>query len=255
MTDDNKILAAKLDAELAPLPLEKRLLLVGQRFSRPVFTTSLGLEDQAMTHAIAAAKSPISVVTLNTGRLFPETVELLEQTRRRYNLDIEELHPDPDAVHAYGKRYGLNGFYDTVEARHKCCHIRKVAPLQRALSRADGWITGLRREQSQNRNAVSLAEWSSDYGLVKLNLLADWSRTDLTALLERNNVPVNALHGRGYPSIGCEPCTRAVKAGEPERAGRWWWENEQSRECGLHGVSHQAGSPAGLAPSTGAASS
>jgi phosphoadenosine phosphosulfate reductase len=189
---------------------------------RLVFTTSFGLEDQAITHAIfrAGLDLHIELVTLDTGRLFPETYDLWAQTEDRY-----------------GRR--INGFRHSVEARKACCDIRKVEPLGRALAGAAGWITGLRAEQSAFRAAVPLAVQDSGYGLTKVNPLADWNREDLVRYVADNAIPYNPLHDQGYPSIGCAPCTRAVRLGEPERAGRWWWEQESKKECGLHLVPTQ----------------
>jgi len=223
-----------LNDTLADLPLGERIGLVSRQFDRVVFTTSLGLEDQLITSLVAEHGRAIQVVTLQTGRLFPETLELLETTEQRYGLTIKRFEPDTDDVEAYVDRYGLNGFYESIEARKACCHARKVVPLAKALEGAEAWITGLRRDQSDNRKAIPFAEWDGARRLMKLNPLADVSSDDLKALIAESSVPTNSLHARGYPSIGCEPCTRAIKPGEPERAGRWWWEQESSQECGLH---------------------
>ncbi|OLP57974.1 phosphoadenosine phosphosulfate reductase [Xaviernesmea oryzae] len=226
--------AALLDRQLAPLSLAERLALVGGLDGRSVFTTSLGIEDQVITAAIAAHCRGIDVVTLETGRLFPETVALIAQTEAAYGLEIRRYHPEEADLAAYVAQYGLNGFYDSVEARHACCGVRKVKPLARALEGASFWITGLRRGQSGNRAETPFAEADLERGLIKINALADWDIETVKAYVAQHQVPVNPLHGRGYPSIGCEPCTRAIKPGEPERAGRWWWENDVKRECGLH---------------------
>ena len=226
--------AATLDDRLASLPLESRLSLVGQVARHAVFTTSLGIEDQVVTAAIARTGAPIRIATLQTGRLFAETVALIDETRRRYGIDIVEYGPLQADMDAYRAEYGLNGFYESVEARHACCGFRKLKPLARALEEADFWITGLRRSQSGARAGTPFAEWDAERGLIKVNPLADWTVEDLRACVAANDVPINPLHARGYPSIGCEPCTRAIKPGEDERAGRWWWENDAKRECGLH---------------------
>lgn len=173
-------------------------------------------------------------MTLQTGRLFPETLELLATTEQRYRLSIKRFEPKPSDVKAYVERYGLNGFYDSIEARKACCHVRKVVPLGQALAGADAWITGLRRDQSDSRSAIPFAAWDDARGLIKLNPLADVTSERLNALIAAHAIPTNPLHARGYPSIGCEPCTRAIKPGEPERAGRWWWEKDSRQECGLH---------------------
>lgn len=225
--------AAQLDAQLAELDLASRLALAA-RLGNAVFTTSLGIEDQVITAAIGLARLPIQVSTLETGRLFAETVALISETEERFGIAIKRYAPVQDDIDAYAAQYGLNGFYDSVEARHACCHVRKLKPLAKALEGAQIWITGLRRGQSGNRATTPFAEFDAERNLLKINPLADWSLDQINAYVEQEAVPVNPLHARGYPSIGCEPCTRAIKPGEPERAGRWWWENDEKRECGLH---------------------
>jgi phosphoadenosine phosphosulfate reductase len=226
--------AASLDSQLAELDLSARLRLVSSLDGLAVFTTSLGIEDQVITAAIGLNGLPISVSTLETGRLFKETVDLIAETEERFGIAIKRFHPKPNDIDAYAAKYGLNGFYESVEARHACCHVRKLVPLAEALSGARFWITGLRRSQSGNRATTPFAEYDAERDLIKVNPLADWSIEDIDAYVEAESVPTNPLHKRGYPSIGCEPCTRAIKPGEPERAGRWWWENDEKRECGLH---------------------
>jgi phosphoadenosine phosphosulfate reductase len=226
--------AAALDAALAGADLTERLRLVAAFGGRAVFTTSLGIEDQVITAAIGLAGLPIEVSTLETGRLFKETVDLIGETEERFGIAIKRFHPEQDDIDAYAAKYGLNGFYESVEARHACCHVRKLVPLAKALSGATLWVTGLRRGQSGNRATTPFAEYDAERNLIKVNPLADWSIEAINAYVEAESVPTNPLHGRGYPSIGCEPCTRAIKPGEPERAGRWWWENDEKRECGLH---------------------
>lgn len=225
--------AAQLDRQLAELDLTARLALAA-RLGNAVFTTSLGIEDQVITAAIGLARLPIQVSTLETGRLFAQTVALIAETEERFDITIERFTPEQDDIDAYASQYGMNGFYESVEARHACCHVRKLKPLARALEGAEIWITGLRRSQSGNRATTPFAEYDAERNLLKINPLADWSLDQINAYVEHEAVPVNPLHARGYPSIGCEPCTRAIKPGEPERAGRWWWENDEKRECGLH---------------------
>lgn len=227
----------ELAAALSRLPLPRRLALARGRIpGRLVFTTSFGLEDQAITHAIRTAYPPldIEIVTLDTGRLFPETYDLWAETEERYGRRIPAYAPDASALEALVSDQGINGFRRSIENRQACCAARKVAPLGRALAGAAGWITGLRAEQSQGRAATPFAAFDPGHGLVKINPLADWTRRDLAQYVADNAVPYNPLHDRGFPSIGCAPCTRAVRVGEPERAGRWWWENEAKKECGLH---------------------
>ena len=226
--------AETLDRELAQLSLEQRLARVAGLACRAVFTTSLGIEDQVITAAIGENRLGIQVSTLETGRLFKETVDLIGETEARFGIEIARFRPETSDVEAYARQYGLNGFYDSVEARHACCGVRKLKPLARALQGADIWITGLRRGQSGNRATTPFAEFDAERNLLKINPLADWSLEDINAYVDTHAVPVNPLHARGYPSIGCEPCTRAIKPGEPERAGRWWWEQDEKRECGLH---------------------
>lgn len=224
---------ASLDRQFADLDLAGRLSLAAS-LGRAVFTTSLGIEDQVITAAIGTHRLPVDVSTLETGRLFKETVDLIAETEERYDIAIRRFYPDQDDIDAYADKYGLNGFYDSIEARHACCHVRKLIPLSRALSGAEVWITGLRRGQSGNRATTPFVEFDAERGLIKVNPLADWDIEAINSHVSAQAIPVNPLHRRGYPSIGCEPCTRAIKPGEPERAGRWWWENDEKRECGLH---------------------
>lgn len=226
-------LAATLDARFETLDLASRLRLAAA-IGRAVFTSSLGIEDQVITAAIGMERLGIEVATLETGRLFAETLALIDETEDRFGIEIRRHRPQEADVAGYVAQYGLNGFYESVEARHACCHVRKVAPLARTLDGATVWVTGLRRSQSGNRAATPFVEYDAERGLFKVNPLADWSLDEIAAYVEKHTVPTNPLHARGYPSIGCEPCTRAIKPGEPERAGRWWWENDEKRECGLH---------------------
>ncbi|MDK1384671.1 phosphoadenylyl-sulfate reductase [Sinorhizobium sp. 8-89] len=226
--------AKALSEALAGLDLAGRLALVADLEGRAVFTTSLGIEDQVITAAIGTDQLDIDVATLKTGRLFNETVALIDKTEETYGILIKRFYPEKADIDAYVAEYGVNGFYESVEARHACCGVRKLKPLARALEGASYWITGLRRGQSGNRAATPFAEADLERGLIKINPLADWDIETIRAHVATNAIPVNPLHARGYPSIGCEPCTRAIKPGEPERAGRWWWENDEKRECGLH---------------------
>jgi len=226
--------ASALNTQLESLDLAGRLALVAGLEGKAVFTTSLGIEDQVITAAIGSDKLGIEVSTLETGRLFNETVALIDETEETYGILIKRFYPEQDDIDAFAAKYGMNGFYDSVEARHACCGARKVKPLARALEGASFWITGLRRGQSGNRADTPFAEADLDRGLIKINPLADWDIETIRAHVAAQDIPVNPLHARGYPSIGCEPCTRAIKPGEPERAGRWWWENDEKRECGLH---------------------
>ncbi len=198
------------------------------------FSTSLGLEDQAILHAIAESGASIDVFTLDTRRHFPETLETVATSELRYGVRIRMVAPDAGELEDLIARDGVLGFRLTVGARKACCDIRKVRPLRKALAGASGWITGLRRGQSAGRAEVSFASWDQDYRLIKINPIADWSTEQLDAYIKDNDIPVNPLHTRGFPSIGCQPCTRAIRPGEDIRAGRWWWESEDGKECGLH---------------------
>jgi phosphoadenosine phosphosulfate reductase len=228
--------ALALDRRLEAIDsLEERLIEITRSVpGRVTFSTSLGIEDQAVLNAIAASGAKIDVFTLDTGRHFPETLETLEASENRYGLNIRVMFPDAREVEELVARDGIFGFRLAVENRKACCDIRKVRPLKRALEGAKGWVSGLRREQSVGRSHVPFAAWDAENALVKLNPIADWSLDRLEAYVAANNVPVNPLHARGFPSIGCQPCTRAIKPGEDIRAGRWWWENEDGKECGLH---------------------
>ena len=205
-------------------------------FTPAVFASILAAEDMVLTDLILRAKLPIRIFTLETGRLHQETLGMLDRVREVYGYDIEPFRPDPAAVDAYVQQNGLNAFYDSVEMRKECCRIRKVDPLNRALAGQRAWITGQRRSQSATRTELHVQEDDAAHGMAKFNPLADWSEEDVWHYIRSNNVPYNPLHDRGYPSIGCEPCTRAIQPSEDVRAGRWWWENPESKECGLHVV-------------------
>ncbi|MFN3672212.1 MAG: phosphoadenylyl-sulfate reductase [Bosea sp. (in: a-proteobacteria)] len=208
----------------------------GDIAGRIVFTTSFGLEDQVLTHCIAQSglTGGIAFATLDTGRLFPEVYDLWAETEARYGVSIAGFHPDHAAVEALVRSDGVNGFKTSPDRRRQCCAVRKLAPLERALAGAAGWLTGLRAAQSQARATVALFQPDPERNLVKVNPLHDWSRDDALGAARANGVPLNPLHARGFASIGCAPCTRAIAPGEPERAGRWWWERDAARECGLH---------------------
>lgn len=221
-----------LDDKIAAL--EAALTRVAASAPRTALASSLGPEDQVLTDVIARLGLAIEVFTLNTGRLHAETLALLQTTQVRYGFRFTVYEPAPSSVLHYVKSYGENAFYDSVELRKACCNIRKVEPLRRALNGRAAWVTGQRREQNVTRSALALEEHDATFGMKKLNPLCDWTGSEVAAYLKRYALPVNALHARGYPSIGCEPCTRAIKDGEDERAGRWWWENAQNKECGLH---------------------
>jgi phosphoadenosine phosphosulfate reductase len=198
------------------------------------FSTSLGAEDQAITQMIAKVDKTADIFTLDTGRLFPETYDLIDLTSKKYDLKVRVMFPDASRVEEMVNEKGINLFYDSIENRKLCCHIRKIEPLKRAFAGLDAWICGLRREQSITRKDVRLVEWDENNGLIKVNPLIEWTETELWDYIKANQIPYNKLHDTGFPSIGCQPCTRAILQGEDVRAGRWWWENPETRECGLH---------------------
>jgi phosphoadenosine phosphosulfate reductase len=208
---------------------------IGRRYQRPALASSLSLEDMTITHAIAASGAPIEVFVIDTGRLHAETLALIDRTRQALGVELHVVRPEPQAVDAYVQAHGDNGFYESIELRQRCCQIRKVEPLSRALAGRDAWLTGQRRAHGPERAGLAVEERDEGRGIAKFNPLAAWSDDALRAYVERHRVPYNPLHDRGYPSIGCEPCTRAVRPGEPARAGRWWWESRGAKkECGLH---------------------
>ncbi|NBV18248.1 phosphoadenylyl-sulfate reductase [Janthinobacterium sp.] len=215
---------------------EQTLTRIAADFSPAVFASSLAAEDMVLTDMILKAKLPIGIFSLETGRLHQETLAVLDKVKAHYGHDIVLYRPQPEAVAAYVEQNGLNAFYNSVEMRRECCRIRKVEPLGRALAGNKAWVTGQRRAQSTTRAELHVQEEDAAHAMTKFNPLADWSEEDVWAYIRANDVPYNALHDQGYPSIGCEPCTRAVQPGEDVRAGRWWWENPDSKECGLHMV-------------------
>jgi phosphoadenosine phosphosulfate reductase len=225
--NDIKELVASTHATLARIASE---------FSPAVFASSLAAEDMVLTDMILKAGLPIGIFSLDTGRLHKETLDVLARVKDKYNYDIAVYKPVPEAANAYVAQFGLNAFYDSVEMRKECCRVRKVEPLGRALAGNKAWVTGQRRAQSSTRAELHVQEDDAAHGMAKFNPLADWSEQDVWNYIRDNGVPYNALHDQGYPSIGCEPCTRAVQPGEDVRAGRWWWENPDSKECGLHMV-------------------
>ncbi|AHF16576.1 phosphoadenylyl-sulfate reductase [Niabella soli] len=229
----NVFTAAQIQ-EIENAPLADALKRVTDQFpGETVLSSSLGQEDQVLTEVIATNKLPVRIFTLDTGRLFYEHYDLLEKTNARYRTNIEVYFPEAADVEAYVKEKGVNGFYESVENRKQCCFIRKVKPLNRALQGAKVWITGLRSEQSDNRKEMKMIEWDEDRKLYKFNPLIHWSYEQMIDYIKEKNIPYNPLHDKGFISIGCAPCTRAIERGEDPRAGRWWWEVSH-KECGLH---------------------
>ncbi len=212
--------------------LEKALELFGRKIS---FATSLGAEDQVLTYMLSKIDKSASIFTLDTGRVFPETYDLLHRTINRYGMAIKSYYPETSQVEEMVNNKGINLFYESIENRKLCCHVRKIVPLRKALQGMDAWITGLRSEQSVTRTDLKIVEWDSGNSLLKINPLLDWSEEQVWDFIKSNSIPYNKLHDKGFPSIGCQPCTRAIEKGEDLRAGRWWWELPESKECGLHG--------------------
>jgi phosphoadenosine phosphosulfate reductase len=248
---DTQALAAigeQLEDAFGALSLEERLAAARAAVpGRLVFTTSFGLEDQAISHAVFSQKLAIDVVTFDTGRLFPETHQVWAETEQHYGRRIQALAPNGRSVEAWVAQHGINGFRSSLEARQTCCGLRKVEPLGRALAGASAWVTGVRAEQSPERAMMRFTAIDPGYRLLKLNPLLDWTRDRLRNFVRDHHIPYNNLHDRGFLSIGCAPCTRALAPGEPERAGRWWWEQEAKKECGLHSPNRpSAPSPAAL---------
>ncbi|MBX9901769.1 MAG: phosphoadenylyl-sulfate reductase [Burkholderiaceae bacterium] len=215
---------------------EAILARVAEEFSPAVFASSLAAEDMVLTDIIFRNELAIDIFTLETGRLHAETLAMLPRISARYGRDITLFQPEQTTVDEYVNKFGRNAFYDSIDLRKECCRIRKVEPLQRALAGKKAWVTGQRRSQSSTRAELAVQEDDVANNMQKFNPLAAWSEDDVWRYLRANQVPYNPLHDKGYPSIGCEPCTRAIQPGEDVRAGRWWWENADTKECGLHMV-------------------
>jgi phosphoadenosine phosphosulfate reductase len=205
-----------------------------RRFGRLIYSNSLGAEAMVLTDVIWSHLPQIEVFSIDTGRLHEETYELLEKLQRRYQRRVRLVYPDAQALEALVAAQGVNGFYHSLQARLDCCRIRKVEPFRRAIAGFPAWVTGVRREQSAGRAHDQSADWATQHGLYKVSPLLDWSETEVWQYIRARRLPYNPLHDRQFPSIGCSPCTRAVQPGEGRRAGRWWWEQAESRECGLH---------------------
>ena len=224
------------DIPLLPdgMSIEEELSWLVEQFAgKAVFSSSLGQEDQVITQLIASLQLPVTIFTLDTGRLFPETLELLARTESRYKLRIQVYYPERPALEAWVREHGINGFYDSREQRQSCCQIRKIEPLRRALAGHTLWITGLRAAQSPNRANMQKLEWDAGNQIIKYNPLLHWTYEQMMSYIQQHHIPCNPLHERGFVSIGCAPCTRAILPGEDPRAGRWWWEDSK-KECGLH---------------------
>ncbi|MED5509091.1 MAG: phosphoadenylyl-sulfate reductase [Pseudomonadota bacterium] len=228
MTDIKPALATKIEAVIEVLKEIER------DYSPAVLATSFGAEDMVLLDLICKHAPGIEVFTLDTGRLPKETYELMQEVKTHYNKEVQVYYPDTAEIEAFVTSNGPNAFYDSVDMRKQCCGIRKVQPLNRALTDKKAWLTGMRRSQSVTRAELPVSEWDEDHGLQKFSPLTDWSNGNVWAYIRAFEVPYNKLHDEGYASIGCAPCTRAITAGEDIRAGRWWWENPETKECGLH---------------------
>ena len=228
------MLTKELIQEIEGCSLPEAIAIVAELFpGKVVFSSSLGQEDQVINDAICKNKLGIDIFTLDTGRLFYETYELIEKTNARYTTKIKIYFPEAKDVEDFVFSKGINSFYESIENRKQCCHIRKVKPLNRALAGAKVWVTGLRAEQSGNRKEMPMIEWEEGRQLYKFNPLINWTSDEVNEYVKTFNVPYNVLQDKGFPSIGCSPCTRAIERGEDARAGRWWWEISK-KECGLH---------------------
>ena len=213
---------------------EAMCYLMDKYGDRIALSSSLSLEDQVITHMMLSIRKNARIFTLDTGRLFPETYSLIDKTNMKYGIKMEIYFPDHEKVEAMTRKHGVNLFYESMEKRKECCNVRKIEPLNRALSTLDVWVCGLRREQSITRGDMKMVEKDPYSNVIKFNPLIDWSLKDVTDYIKANNIPYNPLHDKGYPSIGCQPCTRPVAEGEDIRSGRWWWEDPDKKECGLH---------------------
>jgi phosphoadenosine phosphosulfate reductase len=230
-------LAQKLHEALASLPWQERLpFLKTYEGLKQVFSTSYSLDDQIITHEIVTHALPIEIFTLDTGRLFEEVQTLHAQTDEHYNIRVKTYVPAQESVETYVNTHGLNAFYQSAELRHGCCFIRKVEPLNRALQGVDVWVSGLRKDHSAHRTEMEFAQWDEGHEVIKVYPLLDVLEEEVKAFIAENKVPYNPLYDQGYASVGCRPCTRAITHGEDPRAGRWWWEQDEKRECGLHVV-------------------
>ncbi len=228
MSDD---LSKKIETTVAVLQQAAR------EFAPVVFANSLGAEDMVLTDLIAKHQPDIAMFSLDTGRLPQETYDLIQEVRQQYTTPLQVYFPNNALIEEYVSQHGINGFYDSVENRKGCCYVRKVEPLRRALKGKGAWITGMRRGQAVTRGTLEVSAFDEDNGLQKFNPLLEWSNKDVWAYIRQYDVPYNKLHDQFYPSLGCAPCTRSITPGEDIRAGRWWWEDPLSKECGLH-VNH-----------------
>ncbi len=236
MTPNLLNITPELTASVAAKTAAARKLLaeIAGNWSPATFANSLGAEDMVLTDLIVKGKLPIEIFSLDTGRLPPETYDLMAEVHKHYGLKLKVYFPQAEEVESYVRNHGINAFYDSVTLRKACCYARKVEPLRRALAGKRAWITGLRAEQAATRTNLGTREYDEGNGLEKFSPLAEWSEKEVWTYIKQHAVPYNALHDKFYPSIGCAPCSRAISPGEDVRSGRWWWENPESKECGLH---------------------
>ncbi len=235
MSHASEAAIALLLRELRNLTIDESLKKLAKDYSGSVtFSTSFSLEDQVITHLIAQSGADISLFTLDTGRLFEQTYAVWENTNAHFDIKVKGYYPDNIQVEKFLDEKGPNAFYSSVDNRKECCYIRKVIPLKRALNGKQIWVTGLRAEHSVSREGLELLEWDEGNQIIKYNPLLHWSTDEVKAYIARFQIPYNTLHDKGFVSIGCEPCTRAIREGESFRAGRWWWEDNSKKECGLH---------------------
>jgi len=225
----------KLNEQFASSTAQEILSYFIERYGDKVgLASSLGAEDQVLTEMVVNINSNTTIFTLDTGRLFPETYDLIDRTSRKYKKNLKVYFPKKKKVQKMVNAKGINLFFESVENRKECCFNRKIEPLQRAFKGLDVWICGLRAAQSVTRTDIDVVEWDSNNNLIKINPLADWSEEKIWDYIKEKGIPYNTLHDKGFPSIGCQPCTRAIEESEDVRAGRWWWENPDTKECGLH---------------------
>jgi len=235
ISPQNKKLISDLNARFSNSGPGEILAYFAREYGQKLaFATSLGLEDQLLTYYISETGEEVRIFTLDTGRLFPETLDLLDRTNNRFGINIKVYFPDASQVEEMVNSKGINLFYESIENRKMCCNIRKILPMKRALKGIEAWVTGLRADQSVTRKDLSVVSWDDNFGILKVNPLLKWSEEDVWEAIRENNIPYNPLHDKGFPSIGCLPCTRAIEPGEDIRSGRWWWELPENKECGLH---------------------
>ena len=227
-------LAKELNEKLLDSSTKEIISYFVENFNNVALSSSLGVEDQVLTDLLLNKDKNANIFTLDTGRLHPETYDVMDATNLKYQIKINVFFPQNQMVEELYQTQGINGHYESIDNRKRCCNIRKIEPLKRALENVDIWITGLRASQSITRIDMPLVEYDATFDVIKVNPLIKWSETDVWDYIKENRVPYNKLHDKGFPSIGCAPCTRAIKEGEDVRAGRWWWENPEHKECGLH---------------------